>query len=314
MKHTTVITALAATALAAPSRDFMARSYRRSHGPQSLQNIQGSFSGFPYEVVGSSSSVIPEVAAPTGSSTKPSNTTISISSSTSTSTPASTTSNPPDHIVYNSNWAGAVVKSDHTYTGVYGEFTVPNIKKPTAAEKSAETWSFSAWVGIDGFNPRLKCDGLWQAGVDVHVFSSGEVFYNAWYEWFPEKTKVIDMDIAAGDVISVNLTRHSSTSGSVTLRNLSTGKSFTTTTTSKYKLCGVTADWIIENLFPDSATIGLSDFGNVTFRDAVAYTTKGTEGPGKALIMEMEDAWGKVLTKSVPGKDEVVVSYGQGGK
>ncbi|PQE25375.1 Concanavalin A-like lectin glucanases superfamily protein [Rutstroemia sp. NJR-2017a BBW] len=312
MKYTTIFTALAATALAAPSRDFIARSHRRSHGPQSLPNIQGSFSGFPSEVAGPSSSIIPEVAAATGNSTKPNNATISISTSTSTSTHASTTSNPPDHIVYNSNWAGAVVKGGNTYTGVYGEFTVPHPKKPTAAEPSAETWSFSAWVGIDGFNPRLKCDGLWQAGVDVRVFSSGEVFYNAWYEWFPERTKVIDMVVNAGDIISVNLTRHSPTSGSVTLGNLSSGKSFTTTATSNFKLCGASADWIIENLFPDSATIGLSDFGNVTFRDTVAYTTRGTEGPGKALVMEMEDARGKVLTKSVPGKNEVVVIYGKG--
>jgi hypothetical protein len=76
-----------------------------------------------------------------------------------------------------------------------------------------------------------------------------------------------------------------------------------------FKLCGASADWIIENPFSDFVTFGLADFGNMTFRNAVAYTARGTEGPGKALIMEMEDAKGKVVTKSVAGKDEVVVSY-----
>ncbi|PQE17766.1 Concanavalin A-like lectin glucanases superfamily protein [Rutstroemia sp. NJR-2017a BVV2] len=313
--------ALAATALAAPSRDLMARAHRRSREPQSLQNIQaqgqgqGSFYGFPPEVAGPSNSIIPEVAA----ATNPSKAVVSISSSapatsstsapSSTSTHASTTSNLSYHDVYSSNWAGAVIKGGATYTGVYAEFTVPTPKKPTVGETSAEIWAVSSWVGIDGFNPRRKCDGLWQAGVDANIDSKGVLWYDAWYEWFPASTISIDLDIMVGDIIAVNLTRLSSTSGSVTMSNLSTGESFTTTATSNAKLCGATAEWIMEDLRFDSATFGLADFGNVTFRNAVAYTTHGTVGPRKAVIMEIGDAAGEILTSSVADKDEVVVTY-----
>ncbi|KAM3074218.1 hypothetical protein ACMFMF_006239 [Clarireedia jacksonii] len=216
MKYATVLSALAATALAAPSRDLRARGHRRSQNIQAQGQGQGSFGGFPPGAAASSatSSVVPGVAAATGSFTKPSKAVIpaassisvatskAIASSTSTSTSVSTASetHASTDDEYNVSWAGAVLNDGSTYTGVYGEFTVPTPKKPTVGETSAHTWYVSSWVGIDGYTQTSNCKGLWQAGVDASIDSTGALSYVAWYEWYPANTIGMDLEVKAGDV------------------------------------------------------------------------------------------------------------------
>lgn len=80
---------------------------------------------------------------------------------------------------YNSNWAGAVVTGDDI-TEASGSFEVLKVKVPTAQEAGESEYTASAWVGLSGYS---GCDGLWQAGVDSIVESSGETSFYAWYEW-----------------------------------------------------------------------------------------------------------------------------------
>jgi hypothetical protein len=150
MKYAAILSALAATALAAPSQDLIARGHKGTH-------------------------------------------------TSSTSAPSATPAHAEDE-EYNVSWAGAVLNDGATYTGVYGEFTVPSPKKPTVGETSADSWMVSSWVGIDGYGPVSGCDGLWQAGVDATVDKKGVLSYDAWYEWYPAMPINMDLDVGAGDV------------------------------------------------------------------------------------------------------------------
>lgn len=80
---------------------------------------------------------------------------------------------------YNENWAGAVVTGE-SITEASGNFKVLTAKVPTKQETGESEYTASAWVGLSGYS---GCDGLWQAGVDSIVESSGETSFYAWYEW-----------------------------------------------------------------------------------------------------------------------------------
>lgn len=100
----------------------------------------------------------------------------------------------------NENWAGVVSQGDEgTVTGVSASFALPTIEKPTdGAQVDATVHTASQWIGIDGYSCGT---GLWQAGVDGNIDSSGEVTWYAWYEWYPADTVEVDIgDLAAGDV------------------------------------------------------------------------------------------------------------------
>lgn len=79
---------------------------------------------------------------------------------------------------YNENWAGAVLTGE-SVTAASGSFPVLKAAVPTEKEAGEKEYTASAWVGLDGYN----CNGLWQAGVDSIVESSGETSFYAWYEW-----------------------------------------------------------------------------------------------------------------------------------
>jgi hypothetical protein len=79
---------------------------------------------------------------------------------------------------YNKNWAGAVLTGEGV-TAASGSFPVIKATVPTEKEAGEKEYTASAWVGLDGYN----CNGLWQAGVDSIVESSGETSFYAWYEW-----------------------------------------------------------------------------------------------------------------------------------
>ncbi|KAF7902586.1 hypothetical protein EAF00_002489 [Botryotinia globosa] len=226
-------------------------------------------------------------------------------STTSASTPAAAAHDDE----YNVSWAGAVLDDGGStiYTGVSW---CPFPKKPTRGEISAEIWTVSSWVGIDGYEQSSECAGLWQAGVDASIDSSGKLSYDAWYEWYPANTLRFALTVTVGDTIAVNLTYSSFTEGTVTMENKSTGKSETKTVTSTDQLCGQAAQWIMEDLSIDGSTIGLANYGNVTFCNAYATTKEGKKvGPTGANIVDIETTSKEILTNSSITEDSVVVAY-----
>ncbi|ESZ98638.1 hypothetical protein SBOR_0978 [Sclerotinia borealis F-4128] len=207
---------------------------------------------------------------------------------------------------YNVSWAGAVL-TGAAYTGVSASFPIPKPAVGTTGETSASDFTASTWIGIDGYN----CNNLWQAGVDSTIEkSTGAVSYYAWYEWYPADTQVIDLGtLTAEDVISVNLTTTSFNKGTIVMENKSTGTSFTKIVSSTNTLCGVSAEWIMEDLSIDSSSIGLANYGSVVFSDAVATTASKTVTPSGSEILDIETSSNAILTKTSVTDNSVTIAY-----
>jgi hypothetical protein len=100
------------------------------------------------------------------------------------------------------------------------------------------------------------------------------------------------------------------TSGSATIENLTTGKTATQSLTSTSALGGVNAEWIVEDFEEGDSLIAFADFGNVTFTNCIAATSESSEGVSTATIMDIENTSNEVLTDTnVISDSSFMVSY-----
>ncbi|KAI9648783.1 hypothetical protein NHQ30_003423 [Ciborinia camelliae] len=213
---------------------------------------------------------------------------------------------------YNVAWAGAALfdNGQTIYTGVYGEFVVPPAKRPTVGETSANIWTVSSWVGIDGYETSSTCSGLWQAGVDSSIDRAGVHYVSAWYEWYPAATINFDLPIAVGDLIAVDVNYSSLTQGTVTIINKSTGQSESKVVSSTDTLCGHAAEWIMEDLSNNGKTNGLANYGSLTFNKAYATTQSGAKvGPKGSNLMDIQTVLNERLTKTSVTDTSVTIAY-----
>lgn len=86
-----------------------------------------------------------------------------------------------------------------------------------------------------------------QTGVDFTVDEDGSVSYDAWYEWYPDYAYDFDLDVSAGDVISMSVTASTTTAGVAELTNETTGETVSISLTSTSALGGQNAEWIVED-------------------------------------------------------------------
>ncbi|TVY87163.1 Aspergillopepsin [Lachnellula willkommii] len=204
------------------------------------------------------------------------------------------------NVSYSSNWAGAVLTappSGTTFSAVSAKFVVPTPSGSGAA---------SAWVGIDGDTYQ---NSILQTGLDFTV-TDGEVSYDAWYEWYPDYAyDFTGISFSAGDSVSVSVKSSSSTAGTAVIENLTTGKTVSKSLTSTAALGGQNAEWIVEDFEENGSLVTFADFGTVTFTDATAGYTGGSEGSSGASLLDIKQN-SKVLTSvSLSGSDEVIVKY-----
>nr|GAT54283.1 predicted protein [Mycena chlorophos] len=188
------------------------------------------------------------------------------------------------NVEYSQNWAGASFESaKNTYKAVTGSFVVPT---PSAPKGGSGSYAASAWVGIDGDT----CEtGILQTGVDFTV-DNGKVSYD-------------------GDTINVTVVAASTTSGTATITNESTGVTVSKSLKSSAKLCFENAEWIVEDFEEGDSLVKFADFGSVTFTNAVAtLQSGGTTGPTGAVLIDIEQS-NKVLTSTSTTSDSVTVSY-----
>ncbi|OJD38844.1 aspergillopepsin-2 heavy chain [Diplodia corticola] len=215
--------------------------------------------------------------------------------------------NATSHVEYSSNWAGAVYEEppSGTFTAVSATVTVP---VPTAT--AAGTYSASAWVGIDGDT----CgSAILQTGVDFTATKSGSktsYSYDAWYEWYPDYAyDFSSFSVSAGDVIVMSVVSSSSTSGTATLDNLTTGKTVSKTLSSSSALCGENAEWIVEDFESNGELVAFADFGTVLFTGASAKTTTETVGTSDATLIDIKQGNSVLTSASIPSSSEVEVTY-----
>jgi hypothetical protein len=132
------------------------------------------------------------------------------------------------------NWSGyaGVVSAGTKLTYATATWKVPTVKPIRG---------FSAtWVGIDG-------DGnsdLIQTGTEQD-YTGGKLVYRAWWEILPAAETIIpSLTISPGDTMSGTVHDTSGNSWVITLKDVTTGKSFSIHKT--YKGPGASAEWIQE--------------------------------------------------------------------
>ncbi|KAJ3826435.1 glutamic protease [Lentinula raphanica] len=207
------------------------------------------------------------------------------------------------HPEFSENWSGVVIESPpsgQTFNKVVGTFVVPT---PTGNSGAA-----SAWVGIDGDTAQQS---ILQSGVDFTI-SGGRVSYDAWFEWFPNfATDFSNFPISSGNTITVTVQSTSSTTGTVTLVNESTGRTVTQALSapdSAAALRGLNAEWIVEDFEEGNSLVPFADFGTVEFTGAAASTSSETLTPASGVILDIEQN-GQVLTSVSTSGSTVTVQH-----
>src|SRR5204862_7834770 len=151
-----------------------------------------------------------------------------------------------------SNWSG--------YAATGGGFTTvsANWTQPTASCGATATYS-SFWVGIDG-------DGsgtVEQTGTSADC-SGGVAKYYAWYEMYPKFPTNLSLAIRPGDQMSGSVTTSGNGSFTLTIRNNTTGQSFTTNQHSK-RASLFSAEVIAEAPSSSGGVLPLTNFGTANF-------------------------------------------------
>jgi len=198
---------------------------------------------------------------------------------------APSTPRSPTGIVQSSsrNWSGYVATGG-TYTSVTGTWV---IAKPDPKTPGVD----ATWVGIGGANTT----DLVQAGTEATVSPDGTVTYDAWTETLPQATRTVTLSVSAGDTVSVTLTEQTAGSWLIEIKNVTTGRSYTTTI--RYSSSKTSAEWIEEAPSLGRGIAPLDSFGTVTFSAAstVVDGKKETLKAAGAKAVTMTNGAGQAL-------------------
>jgi len=171
-----------------------------------------------------------------------------------------------------SNWSGYTVTgvgstgttaaSTMTFTDVTGTWV-----QPTATCAPGDTSSAAMWVGLGGYSETSQA--LEQTGTEVDCSIAGKATYSMWYEIVPQPSQAVKLKISAGDTITASVYVTNGTDVLVQLKDRTRHTSFTKhVTVAQPDL--TSAEWITEapsvcNQFGQCSTVGLANFGSVTF-------------------------------------------------
>ncbi|KAG5955666.1 hypothetical protein E4U58_006978 [Claviceps cyperi] len=199
--------------------------------------------------------------------------------------------------LYSPNWTGAI-QTGTGFNYVEGTITVPKVGGKAGA-------AAAAWVGIDG----ADCpQAILQTGVSF--YTDGHI--EAWYEWYPEYSHNWDnFKITAGDQIKMIVNATSTSSGTASLENLTTGQKVSQYfPNASVKICGATAEWIVEDFSSNGHQVPFANFGSITFTNAIAKGDKGTVNPQDAEIYAIrEENAQNALTSCTTGRGQLTCHY-----
>jgi hypothetical protein len=163
----------------------------------------------------------------------------------------------PNHRITRStstNWAG--------YSATGGTFTKVSAtwKQPTATCTAATAYS-SFWVGLDGDGTNT----VEQIGTDADC-SGGKPVYYAWYEMYPKFPVNLSLTIRPGDSLSASVTTNGTGSFTLTIRDTTSGRSFTTI--QKLRRAKLGSAEVIAEAPSSGGVLPLANFGSVAFSAA----------------------------------------------
>jgi hypothetical protein len=165
-----------------------------------------------------------------------------------------------DGTATSSNWSGYAVTGTG-FTSASASWVVPAAVCTGVSNRSDEYASF--WVGLDGYSS----NSVEQVGTDSDCNGSNPSYY-AWYEFYPQPSyNILSVPVSPGNVISASVV-YSATGNdfTVTLTNVSTGKSYSKTSTVRGAE-RTSAEWITEApcCSGRSGILPLADFGTINF-------------------------------------------------
>ncbi len=207
------------------------------------------------------------------------------------------------------NWSGynqgTLEQGGRSFHQISGTWVVPT----ASAHKPGENEYSATWVGIGGGCVDAGCmltdTTLIQAGTSQDVGSNGQATYTAWWEIIPAPSVPVSLAVTAGNTVSVNIAETTPQVWSITINNVSTGQSWSTTV--PYSSTYATVEWIEETpVVIDSSgavTVGpLPRLSQVTF-DA-GTVNGGNPGLRSSEEMQLVDTNGAALaTPSSPDPD-----------
>lgn len=107
----------------------------------------------------------------------------------------------------------------------------------------------------------------------------------------------------------MTVTAKSTTSGTATLDNLSTGQTVSHSFSGESAaLCETNAEWIVEDFESGSSLVPFADFTTITFTDASAVCGGSTVGTSGTDILDIRQN-GQVLTSCSASGSQVSCTY-----
>lgn len=208
------------------------------------------------------------------------------------------------NMMQSGNWSGynkGALESGTFFHSVSGQWVVPTATQAKKGQAEAS----SSWVGIGGGCMDTSCLAtdatLIQAGTEQDVDAKGKASYSAWYELIPAPSLRTPLAVSPGNTISVTIAETLPEVWKITMKNLSTGASWSTTV--PYSSTYGTAEWIEETPvvigggsagFSAMPKLGTVKFDNATANGASAALTPAEE-------MQLVDSNNKPLaTPSAP--------------
>jgi hypothetical protein len=178
-------------------------------------------------------------------------------------------------VTSSTNWSGyAVTGAQNSVTDVKGSWTVPAVFGCSSSGQPDQYSSF--WIGIDGYNSNT----VEQIGTESDCIGGVPTYY-VWYEFYPHWGYLVDMGapIYPGDTISAEVNADSSGLFTLTLKDLTAGKQFITSTKMK-NARRTSAEWIAEAPW-SGGVLPLANFDTANFGSqytGVASTSSATIG------------------------------------
>jgi hypothetical protein len=204
--------------------------------------------------------------------------------------PAELVHGPANHVrrityttAYSTNWAG------YAASGSAGDFSnvSANWSQPAVTCAAGETSYSSYWVGLDGYNSKT----VEQIGTAADC-KNGKSTYYAWYEMYPKFGAICSLEVSAGDAIAASVS-YDPGSGQITAKLVDGTDTCTATAKATGSMARSSAEVIVEapssNHGPGS-TLGLANFGTVTFTGATVDGAKFAKSSPDEIIMGTTDS------------------------
>jgi len=208
------------------------------------------------------------------------------------------------------NWfgynLGSLERSGTLFHSITGDWTVPVATQHTKGQAAAS----ADWIGIGGGCVDANCvvtdNTLIQTGTEQDVDSSGHPSYSAWWEVIPAPSLAISMTVKPGDHMHASVAEVAANSDlwNITLKNVTRGKSYTTTV--PYPSTHLTAEWIEETpleIYPNPGLTLLPNLGSPRFDGGTVNGSNAGLKASEEMVLTDSSGTKVIGTPSGPDSD-----------